>query len=162
MAEVKINKDIDVRKAIEERVVDHIKDLIVFTNIDDMIKNVNNWYDSCGSRLEYMKSNGNIGYVETSDIYGIYSRKFVYESLITYLENKKKSDKYFVAIPAGDNAYVTLVRFCSGNLVLGDRRYFILEVLKRHNSNVPGGITLEEVESSDLGWCLPFMEKIDE
>lgn len=165
MIEIKRNpKDINdlVRIALQEKIVNTIKDIIVFTNTEEMINNVNKWYDSCNSNLKYRKSDGSFSYINTSDIYSMYSRKFVYESLINYLENHKVLQKYSVAIPAGDCAYVTLVRSCSGNLVLGEKRYHNLEVLKRHNSGVPGGITIEEVESSDLGWCLPFMENMDE
>lgn len=151
-----------VRIALQEKIVNTIKDIIVFTNTEEMINNVNKWYDSCNSNIEYTKSDGSFSYINTSDIYSMYSRKFVYESLINYLENHRVLQKYSVAIPAGHGEYVTLVRSCSGNLILGEKRYRNIEVLKRHNSGVPGGITIEEVESSDLGWCLPFMEKIDE
>lgn len=163
--EIKRNpKDINdlVRIALQEKIVNTIKDIIVFTNTEEMINNVNKWYDSCNSNLEYRKSDGSFSHINTSDIYSMYSRKFVYESLINYLENHKGLQKYSVAIPAGNGEYVTLVRLCTGSLIIGDKRYRNIEVLKRHNSGVPGGITIEEVESSDLGWCLPFMEKMDE
>ena len=164
MVEVHIKKDFigDIYRVVEERIVNTIKDIIKFTDTEEMIHNVNKWYDSCSSNLEYTKSNGSFSYINTSDVYGMYSRKFVYESLINYLENHRGLQKYSVAIPAGNGEYITLARSCTGSLIIGEKRYRNIEVLKRHNSQVPGGITIEEVESSDLGWCLPFMEKMDE
>lgn len=164
MPRIDINKEIngEIKRSLEEKVIDYIKDIVVFTNIDEMINNVNIWYDSCNSMLKYTKSDGSFSYINTSGIYNNYSRKFVYETLINYLEKTRKLTKYFVAIPAGNSEYVTLCRLASGSLVLGDKRYRNIETIKRHNSYVPGGITIEEVKSSCLDWCLPFMEEIDE
>lgn len=152
----------EMKRSLEEKVIDCIKDTIVFTNIDVMILNVNMWYDSCSSILKYTKPDGSVSCINTSDIYSIYSRKFVYETLIKYLEKTKKLSKYFVSIPAGNGEYVTLCRLASGSLILGDKRYRNIETIKKLNSCVAGGITAEEVKSSCLDWCLPFMEKIDE
>lgn len=163
MVEINIKKNFgnDLKMIVEERIVNTIKDIIRFTDTEEMISNVNKWYDSCGSKLNCRKSDGSISHIDT-DIFSMYSREFVYQCLINYLESLKVLQKYFVAIPAGNGEYVTLVRSCTGSLILGEKRYLHIEVLKRHNSQVPGGITIEEVESSDLGWCLPFMEKMDE
>lgn len=152
----------NIKRSIEEKIIDCIKETIVFTDINDMINNVNQWYDSCDSNLRYTKSNGSVSYINTACIYNIYSRKFVYETLINYLNEKRNSPRYFVVIPAGNGEYITLCRLSSGNLIIGDKRYKNIDTIKRHNSYVPGGITLEEVESSGLCWCIPFMEKIDE
>lgn len=164
MSRIDINKEItgEIKRSLEEKIIDYIKDVVVFTNIDEMINNVNVWYDSCNSMLKYTKSDGSCSYINTSCIYSNYSRKFVYETLINYLEKTRKLTKYFVVIPAGNGEYVTLCRLSSGSLVLGDKRYRNIETIKRHNSYVPGGITIEEVKSSCLDWCLPFMEEIDE
>lgn len=163
MVKINIKQSSDnFENLLKEQIVDCIRDTIIFTNVDVMISNVNKWYNSCGSELNYTKSNGYESYINTSCIYRNYSRKYVYEVLINYLENIKESPKYFVAIPAGSNNYVTLIRSTSGNLMLGDKTYTNTDVIKRHNSYVPGGITMEEVKSSKLSWCIPFMEKIDE
>lgn len=163
MVEVKVNKEFEnnLRVALEEKIINSVKSIIVFTDNDTMISNVNKWYDSCGSELFYKRSNGDESYINTS-LFSIYSRKFVYETLINYLNSNKELSKYFVAIPVGNSTYRTLVRSCSGELVLSDKIYRNIDTIKRHNSYVPGGITIEEVESSDICWCLPFMEKIDE
>lgn len=164
MVEIKIKEGLtdNVGRSIEEQIIDCIKDTIIFTDIDDMINNVNNWYNSCGSNLRYTKSNGSVSCINTAGIYNIYSRRFVYETLINYLNDKRKSPKYYVVIPAGNGEYLTLCRLSSGSLILGEKRYKNIDTIKRHNSYVPGGITIEEVESSDLDWCIPFMENIDE
>lgn len=147
MPEVNIKEGFtdEIKRSLEEKIIDCIRDTIVFTNIDEMINNVNIWYDSCNSMLKYTKSDGSLSHINTSDIYNIYSRKFVYETLINYLENVRKLDKYFVVIPAGNGEYVTLCRLASGSLVIGEKRYRNIETIKRHNSYVPGGITIEEV-----------------
>ena len=63
--------------------------------------------------------------------------------------------RYSVAIPVGDGFYKTLVQKPStGELVLGDRYYSSLEVLKRHNRNVPdGGLTENRIKNSSCDWA---------
>ena len=70
--------------------------------------------------------------------------------------------KYTVAIPVGDGYHKTLVQKSStGELVLGDRYYSSLEVLKRHNRNVPdGGLTENRIKNSSCDWAWQFAKEL--
>ena len=70
--------------------------------------------------------------------------------------------RYTVAIPVGDGFYKTLVQKPStGELVLGDRYYSSLEVLKRHNRNVPdGGLTEDRIKNSACAWAWQFAKEL--
>ena len=74
--------------------------------------------------------------------------------------NPKK--RYTVAIPVGDGYYKTLVQKSStGELVLGDRYYTSLEVLERHNRNVPdGGLTEDRIKNSACAWAWQFAKEL--
>ena len=71
--------------------------------------------------------------------------------------------RYSVAIPVGDGFYKTLVQKSStGELVLGDRYYSSLEVLKRHNRNVPdGGLTEDRIKNSACAWAWQFAKEVE-
>lgn len=164
MVKININDAIEesINNSAKEQIVNSIKDIIVFTNTDVMIQNLKDWYTSCGSLISYRTSGGRVSYINTADIYRYYKRSFVYTTLVEYLNSKKALTKYYVAIPVGGGYYTTLTRSSSGNLELSDRRYLSIDKLKRHNSYVPGGITMEEVKNSDLSWCIPFMEELND
>lgn len=69
--------------------------------------------------------------------------------------------RYTVAIPVGNGLFKTLVQQSStGNLVLGDHDYNSLEKLKRHNRNVPGGLTKEKIKKSAVSWAWQFAKEI--
>lgn len=86
-----------------------------------MIRNVNNWYESCDSKLWYKKSNGKDSYIETSCIFSSYKRKFVRDTIVSYLNDTENSVKCYVAIPSGNGIYRTIVRSANGSLVLSDK-----------------------------------------
>ena len=72
--------------------------------------------------------------------------------------------RYSVAIPVGDGFYKTLVQKSStGELVLGDRYYSSLEVLERHNRNVPdGGLTEDRIKYSACAWAWQFAKELSD
>ena len=74
--------------------------------------------------------------------------------------NPKK--RYTVAIPVGDGYHKTLVQKSStGELVLGDHYYTSLEVLERHNRNVPdGGLTEDRIKNSACAWAWQFAKEL--
>lgn len=92
------------------------------------------------------------------DFHG-WSRNDVYDAIVNYTDNKTYVT---VPIPSGDGYYITVCRSCSGNLVLSDKRYQSYDVIKRHNSQVPGGLTFEELSTSTLRWVLPFAEVVND
>ena len=163
MVEISINRGFceNVKKSLEEPIIDYVKGFIKFTQPDEMIQNVNNWYESCGSKLWYKKSNGKDSYLETTCVFSNYNRKFVRDTIINYIESTKDSKKYYVAIPAGNGKYITILRSANGTLCLNDREYISIDTIKRHNSNVPGGITMEEINNSEIFWCKMFMEELN-
>ena len=70
--------------------------------------------------------------------------------------------RYTVAIPVGGGYYKTLVQKSStGELVQGDRYYSSLEVLERHNRNVPdGGLTEDRIKNSACSWAWQFAKEL--
>ena len=54
------------------------------------------------------------------------------------------------------------MRSVNGTLCLNDREYRSIDTIKRHNSNVPGGITMEEINNSEISWCKMFMEELND
>lgn len=104
-------------------------------------------------------SQGN-GYVYDleKDFHG-WSRNDVYDSIVNYTNN---NTHVTVSIPSGDGYYITVCRSGSGNLVLSDKRYKSYDVIKRHNSQVPRGLTFEELSTSTLRWVLPFAEVVND
>ena len=67
MVEINTNRAFceNIKNSLEEQIIDYVKDFIKFTQPDEMIRNVSNWYESCGSKLWYKKSNGKYSYLET-------------------------------------------------------------------------------------------------
>ena len=92
------------------------------------------------------------------DFHG-WSRNDVYDAVVNYTDNKTYVT---VSIPSGDGYYITVCRSGSGNLVLSDKRYQSYDVIRRHNSQVPGGLTFEELSVSTLRWVLPFSEVVND
>lgn len=88
-----------------------------------------------------------------------WSRNDVYDAIVNYTDN---NTYVTVSIPSGDGYYITVCRSGSGNLVLSDKRYQSYDVIKRHNSQVPGGLTFEELSVSTLRWVLPFAEVVND
>lgn len=70
---------------------------------------------------------------------------------------------YTVPIPVGNGYYKTLVLSSTGYLVLGEHKYTSLAKLKRHNLQVPGGLTERRIKDSAVSWAWQFAEEmIDE
>lgn len=88
-----------------------------------------------------------------------WSRNDVYDAVVNYTDNKTYVT---VPIPYGDGYYITVCRSGSGNLVLSDKRYQSYDVIKRHNRQVPGGLTFEELSRSPLRWVLQFAEVVND
>lgn len=88
-----------------------------------------------------------------------WSRNDVYDAIVNYTDN---NTYVTVSIPSGDGYYITVCRSGSGNLVLSDKKYQSYDVIKRHNSQVPGGLTFEELSTSTLRWVLPFAEVVND
>lgn len=88
-----------------------------------------------------------------------WSRNDVYDAVVNYTDN---NTYVTVSIPSGDGYYITVCRSGSGNLVISDKRYQSYDVIKRHNSQVPGGLTFEELSTSTLRWVLPFAEVVND
>ena len=86
-------------------------------------------------------------------------RNDVYNTVVNYIRN---TTYVTVAIPSGDGFYITVCRSVSGNLVISDKRYQSFNTIKRHNSNVPGGLTFEELSDSPLRWVLQFAEVVND
>ena len=87
-------------------------------------------------------------------------RKDIYDVVVNY--NTHGKTYVTVSIPSGDGFYITVCRSGSGNLVLGDKIYQSYDVIKRHNGQVPGGLTFEELSRSPLRWVLQFAEVVND
>lgn len=92
------------------------------------------------------------------DFHG-WSRNDVYDAVVNYIDN---NTYVTVSIPSGDGYYITVCRSGSGNLVLSDKRYQSYDAIKRHNSQVPGGLTFEELSRSPIRWALQFAEVVND
>lgn len=88
-----------------------------------------------------------------------WSRNDVYDAIVNYEDIKTYVT---VSIPSGDGFYITVCRSGSGNLVLSDKRYQSYDVIRRHNSQVPGGLTFEELSRSPIRWVLQFAEVVND
>lgn len=86
-------------------------------------------------------------------------RKDVYEAIVNY---SIKRTKVTVAIPVGDGFYLTVFRSCSGSLVISDKSYKNINTIRRHNENVPGKLTIEELMESPIRWVLQFAEVVND
>lgn len=85
------------------------------------------------------------------------------ESCSEKLFYSTKTGMESVAIPQGIGLYRTLVRNArTRKLEISNKRYQSVQLLRRHNAMVPGGITVRELQNSDLSWCMQFMEELDD
>lgn len=84
-------------------------------------------------------------------------RKDIYDVIVDYTSTVTYVT---IAIPTGDGVYITVCRSGSGALVVGDKRYTSVEAIRRHNSQVPGGLTSEELIGSSIKWVLQFAEVV--
>lgn len=99
--------------------------------------------------------------VDLSEFFKGWSRKSLYELITTYVVKRPDENKLSIAIPDGNGSFLTIARGSQGGLMIGDHRYASKNKLKSHNSCVPGGITMTELNDSGLGWCLQFAERLN-
>lgn len=142
------SKQLDIIKTIYEK-CNNNKALV--------IKRTKEWFNSTSSTLSA------IGYVVNLDSYfRDCSRTEVYDFIINYHNYvKSEEEKLSVAIPDGSGMFMTIVRSSKGHLMIGEKRYLYKSKLREHNSYVPGGITVRELQNSGLAWCLQFAERLE-
>ena len=125
-------------------------------NKELVVQRTKEWFNSTGSMMSLP------GYLlNVNTFFGDFSRKEVYNTIVYHVCTKQGEPKLSVAIPDGSGMFMTVVRSSEGHLVIGDKRYLYKSKLKEHNSYVPGGITLPELQNSGLAWCLQFAERLD-
>lgn len=123
---------------------------------DLVAKRAEQWFNSTGSNLSAPGYMVNLGLLFSS-----FSRKEVYDLIISHVSTRPDEEKLSVAIPDGSGMFLTIVRSSKGHLMVGDKRYLYKSKLREHNSYVPGGITLRELQNSGLAWCLQFAERLE-
>lgn len=116
------------------------------------------WLPLVDSKVWISGNTDSCGYDLEKEFRG-WLRKDIYEAIVNYSNG---ATHVTVAIPAGDGFYITVCRSGSGNLVIGDKRYQSYDVLKRHNRQVPGGLTFEELSRGPLKWVLQFAEVVND
>lgn len=135
---------------------------ILMTNDKEDVKNgLLDWKESCSEKLFYSTKTG-MAYVYMPNLFPGWKRDQVYETALAIIDELEDEKRYSVVIPSGNGLCRTLVRSANGGLEISDKRYQNITVLKRHNSMVPGGITVSELQGSDLKWCMQFMEELDD
>lgn len=122
-----------------------------------VIKRTKEWFNDTSSMLSVP------GYVvNLNTFFKDYSREEVYDFIVNYqYHTRKEEHKLSIAIPDGSGMFITLVRSSKGYLMIGEKRYLYKSKLKEHNSYVPGGITVSELQNSGLAWCLQFAERLE-
>lgn len=121
-----------------------------------VIERARKWYHSTSSNLSVPGYMLNIGLM-----FKDYLRKDVFDIIVNHYYTRPDEEKLSVAIPDGSGMFLTIVRSSKGHLMIGDKRYLYKNKLKEHNSYVPGGITLKELQNSGLAWCLQFAERLE-
>lgn len=121
-----------------------------------VIERARKWYHSTSSNLSVPGYMLNIGLM-----FKDYLRKDVFDIIVNHYYTRPDEEKLSVAIPDGSGMFLTIVRSSKGHLMIGDKRYLYKNKLKEHNSYVPGGITLKELQNSGLACCLQFAERLE-
>lgn len=138
------------------------KNILMFNSKDDVKESLSEWKESCSERLFYSTNNGTT-FVCMPSLFPGWKRDQVYETVSEILDELSDEKKYSVVIPQGIGLYRTLVRNArTRKLEISDKRYQSIQLLKRHNTMVPGGITVRELQNSELSWCMQFMEELDD
>ena len=125
-------------------------------NKDLVAERTEKWFNSTGSNLSAPGYNVNIGLV-----FKDFSRKEVYDLILSHVFTRPDEEKLSVAIPDGSGMFMTIVRSSKDNLIIGDKRYLYKSTIREHKSYVPGGITISELQNSGLAWCLQFAERLE-
>lgn len=137
------------------------KNILMSNDKEDVKNSLLDWKESCSAKLFYSTKTGR-AYVYMSNLFPGWKRDQVYETALAIIDELEDEKRYSVVIPSGNGLYRTLVRNANGGLEISDKRYQNVRVLKRHNTMVPGGITVSELQNSDLKWCMQFMEELDD
>lgn len=138
------------------------KNILTLNSKGDVKDSLSDWKESCSEKLFYDTQTGK-GYVMMSSLFPGWKRDQVYETVSEILDELSDEKKYSVVIPQGIGLYRTLVRNArTRKLEISDKRYQSVQLLKRHNAMVPGGITVSELQNSELSWCMQFMEELDD
>lgn len=131
-------------------------------NKEDVKNSLLDWKESCSEKLFYDTQTGK-GYVVMSSLFPGWKRDKVHETVLALIDELSDEKKYSVVIPQGIGLYRTLVRNArTRKLEISDKRYQSVQLLRRHNAMVPGGITVRELQNSELSWCIQFMEELDD
>lgn len=136
---------------------------ILMTNDKEDVKNsLLDWKESCSEKLFYSTKTG-MECLYMPNLFPGRKRDQVYETALAIIDELSDEKKYSVAIPQGIGLYRTLVRNAhTRKLEISDKRYQSVKLLRRHNAMVPGGITVRELQNSELSWCMQFMEELDD
>lgn len=139
------------------------------------IRILENIYKGCNYDKELVKLRTDVWYndvspflslptylVDLSEWFRGWSRKSLYNLITTYVVTRPGEIKLSVAIPDGNGEFLTVVRGSQGGLMIGERRYKSKNKIKEHNSYVPGGITMTELNESGLGFVLQFSERLND
>ena len=137
------------------------KNILMSNDKEDVKNSLLDWKESCSEKLFYSTKTG-MAYVYMPNLFPGWKRDQVYETALAIIDELEDEKKYSVVIPQGNGLYRTLVRNANGGLEISDKRYKNIYLVKRHNSMVPGGITVSELQNSDLKWCMQFMEELDD
>lgn len=144
-----------------EKIKSIVRKILQSTTKEQLKANLLEWKKSCSENLFYIDGN-KYEYVYMPTLFQNASREDAYNTVLRIIEELSDEKVYSVAIPSGNCMYRTLVRNSSGSLEISDKRYQSLSLLKKHNSMVPGGITVDELHNSSLSWCMQFMEELND
>ena len=137
------------------------KNILMSNDKEDVKNSLLDWKESCSEKLFYSTKTG-MAYMYMPNLFPGWKRDQVYETALAIIDELEDEKRYSVVIPSGNGLYRTLVRSANGGLEISDKRYQNVRVLKRHNTMVPGGITVSELQGSDLKLCMQFMEELDD
>ena len=139
--------------------INTIKKIYALCNYDRnlVIEKLDSWMNDICAFIDFGDHVVNLG-----PYFKGWKRDDFYNLVSSYPIKRPDENKVSIAIPDGDGYYRTLVRNTKGYLMLGDKRYTSLQKLKYHNSMVPGGITVSELQNSELSWCMQFMEELND
>lgn len=121
-------------------------------------KAMDNWLDSLDNNL-YISVGNKSGNFNIGLKFPGHGRKAIYDAIVNF---EQSGTLVTVSIPSGDGFYITVCRSGSGNLVISDKRYQSYNIIKRHNRQVPGGLTFEELSRSPIRWVLEFAEVVND
>lgn len=141
---------------------EYVGNMLKYNSVQYLKACVDQWYGYCSRNFKYRDHTGNYVLFDIENICNMERREDVYTELMNIIDIYSKRNNYAIVIPDNCGYYRTLCISANGELIISDKSYTDLNVLKRHNSMVPGGITVEELKKSRLSWCLQFLEELNE